>query len=154
MTFLLFHTGESEQNQRPIYRKPAWAHFCQNDALWKNSTVLCKTDFDSTEQLYEVALTFRFMVSPHGVGLDCYRTWEALYLGMIPIVKTSNLDSMYEDLPVLIVKDWTEVTPELLERTWQAFQHKEFDFRRLYMGYWQWEMTRHRDNPNIAYEYS
>ena len=48
--------------------------------------------------------TFSFVLSPHGGGYDCHRTWEALLLGCIVIVKTSKIDSMYDDLPVLIVK--------------------------------------------------
>lgn len=59
-----------------------------------------------------------FEVSPHGNGLDCFRTWEALALGTIPIVRRSTLDPLYEDngLPVAIVDAWTEVTPENLGR--------------------------------------
>lgn len=60
---------------------------------------------------------YAFSISPHGNGLDCYRTWEDLILGCIVIVKTSSLDPMYEGLPVVIVKDWLEVTEENL-RIW------------------------------------
>ena len=54
---------------------------------------------------------YAFSISPHGNGLDCHRTWEDLILGCIVIVKTSPLDPLYEGLPVIIVKDWDEVTP-------------------------------------------
>jgi len=57
---------------------------------------------------------YAFVASPHGVGLDCHRTWEALALGSVPVVKTGPLDSLYEGLPVLIVDSWESVTPELL----------------------------------------
>jgi len=50
----------------------------------------------------------KFVLSPHGAGLDCHRTWEVLLAGSTPIVKTSILDSLYQDLPVIIVKDWEE----------------------------------------------
>lgn len=50
----------------------------------------------------------KFVLSAHGGGLDCHRTWEVLLVGSIPIVKTSSLDSLYQDLPVIIVKDWQE----------------------------------------------
>lgn len=64
---------------------------------------------------------FAFEVSPRGNGLDCFRTWEALLLGTIPIVRTSTLDPLYEDeaLPVVIVQAWTEITAENLAR-WRA----------------------------------
>lgn len=58
----------------------------------------------------------KFVVSPKGNGLDCHRTWEAIAFGAIPIVPTSHLDSLYEKLPVIIVKNsWSEITPDLLE---------------------------------------
>jgi len=60
-------------------------------------------------------INYRFVLSPHGNGLDCHRTWEALILGCIPIVRTSALDPMYDGLPVLIVKNWSDITQDLLD---------------------------------------
>jgi hypothetical protein len=57
---------------------------------------------------------FAFVASPHGNGLDCHRTWEALVLGHIPIVRTSSLDPLYEGLPVAIVQRWQDITHEAL----------------------------------------
>jgi hypothetical protein len=58
----------------------------------------------------------RFVLSPHGNGLDCHRTWEALCLGCIPIVRTSPLDRLWAGLPVWIVDSWAQVTPEAMLR--------------------------------------
>lgn len=52
---------------------------------------------------------FAFEICPHGNGIDTHRTWEALMLKTIPIVKTSSLDPLYEDLPVVIVSSWSEL---------------------------------------------
>ncbi len=68
---------------------------------------------------------YAFSVSPHGNGLDCHRTWEDLILGCIVIVKTSSLDSLYEGLPVVIVKDWSEVTQENMD-TWLSLYGDAF----------------------------
>jgi len=51
---------------------------------------------------------YKFVLSPPGVGIDCHRTWEALALGCIPIVKSSCIDPVFEGLPVWIVNDWEE----------------------------------------------
>ncbi len=59
---------------------------------------------------------YAFVISPHGNGVDCHRTWEALALGCVPIVRTSPLDALYEGLPVLIVSNWCEVTADFLRR--------------------------------------
>ena len=36
---------------------------------------------------------FKFTLSPRGYGIDCYRTWEAILIGSIPIVRHSQLRS-------------------------------------------------------------
>ncbi|CAK0889841.1 unnamed protein product, partial [Prorocentrum cordatum] len=53
----------------------------------------------------------KYVVAPLGVGLDCYRIWETLILGSIPIVPYSELvdDELFEDLPVQRVSTWAEV---------------------------------------------
>jgi hypothetical protein len=55
---------------------------------------------------------YRYGFSTHGNGLDCHRTWEMLFYGMIPIVKTSSLDVLYRDLSVVVVSKWSEVCQE------------------------------------------
>jgi hypothetical protein len=77
-----------------------------------------------------------FTISPHGNGMDCHRTWETLALGGIPIVQSSSLDKTYEGLPVLIVKEWSDITKGLLEKTIQEFQEKQFQTERLSLRYW------------------
>ncbi len=66
------------------------------------------------EDSWNTQTKYAFVISPHGNGLDCHRTWEALCLGCIPIVKTSPLDPMYDGLPVLILREWSECNVELL----------------------------------------
>lgn len=70
-------------------------------------------------ELWRERSRYAFVVSPHGHGLDCHRTWESLALGTIPIVKRSSLDALYDDLPAVIVNDWNEITTENLKR-WHA----------------------------------
>ena len=60
-------------------------------------------------ELWEKYTQYRFGLSPPGNGLDCHRTWEMLFFGMIPIVKKSALDPLYEGLPVLLVEDWSDL---------------------------------------------
>lgn len=88
-----------------------------------------------------------FVISPHGNGLDCHRTWEALCLGCIPIIKTSGLDSLYSDLPVWIVQDWSDVTTENMKQTIDTFRSKTFKYEKLTLAYWQNIM---RDNTNAT----
>jgi hypothetical protein len=51
----------------------------------------------------------RFVISPPGNGSDCHRTWEALYLGAIPVVLTSALSgSLASELPIWVVDKWSD----------------------------------------------
>ena len=77
-----------------------------------------------------------FVVSPPGNGLDCHRTWEALLMGCYPIVQSNTLDPLYKDLPVVIVRDWSEVTiPFLLEKK-RELESRAFSRDKLYAPYW------------------
>jgi hypothetical protein len=70
-------------------------------------------------KLWEEYTKYRFGFSPRGNGLDCHRTWEMLFFGMVPIVRTSSLDALYTGLPVLIVKNWTDICQDgFLEKTY------------------------------------
>ena len=79
---------------------------------------------------------YAFVISPMGNGMDCHRTWEALCLGCIPIVKSSALNCLYTNLPVLIVENWRDVTIELLNTTITEYKTRVFDYERLTLNYW------------------
>lgn len=81
---------------------------------------------------------YAFVISPHGNGLDCHRTWEALCLGCIPIVKTSKLNSLFDNLPVLIVNEWSDITQKLLNTTVDNYINNwdKFDLQKLTLKYW------------------
>lgn len=86
----------------------------------------------------------KFEVAPRGNGLDTHRLWESLYLGTIPIVKTSSLDGLYEGLPVLVVQDWAEVTEEFLAKKYEEFSKRTFNLEKLSMDYWAKEIERYK----------
>jgi hypothetical protein len=81
-------------------------------------------------------IEYAFVLSPPGEGLDCHRTWEALCLGCIPIMISTPLDDMFEGLPVLIVKSWTDITKELLDSTLLDYKHRNFNMEKLELKYW------------------
>ncbi|SHM18245.1 hypothetical protein [Roseibium suaedae] len=85
---------------------------------------------------WELNSTFAFTLSPHGNGLDCHRTWEAYLLGTIPVVTTSSLDPLYEGLPVVILKDWAELSQQRLEEELEVATRTSYDFSRLELSYW------------------
>lgn len=82
-------------------------------------------------------IDYAFVLSPQGNGMDCHRTWEALCLGCIPIIKTSNLDPLFEDLPVWIVNSWSDVTEENMKEKINEFRQRTFRYERLTIEYWR-----------------
>jgi hypothetical protein len=77
-----------------------------------------------------------FVVSPKGHGLDTHRTWEALLMGCIPIVPSSTLNPLYEDLPVIVINSWDEVTTEFLTACLDKLKSKTWCRNKLYAHYW------------------
>ena len=94
--------------------------------------------------LHEMAQC-KFTLSPKGLGPDCYRTWESLLVGSIPIVRRSQLDPLFEGLPVLIIDDWDDVDEEFLLKKYKEIRSKKYDLRRLYMEYWISKIKAVRD---------
>ena len=77
---------------------------------------------------------YKFIISPHGNGLDCHRTYEAMFLGSIPIVRTSPLDVIYKDMPIIILKNWHEINiNDLVEKSKEMITKSR---ERLYLKYW------------------
>jgi hypothetical protein len=83
-----------------------------------------------------------FVISPLGNGLDCHRTWEALVLGCIVIVKTSPIDYLYQDLPVWIVKEWSDVSAESALTIIEIFKDRVWNMDRLTLRYWMDTIAR------------
>jgi hypothetical protein len=66
---------------------------------------------DDYQRYLEDIQSHRIIVCPRGNGLDCHRTWEALYLGSIPIMNhIPSIEAM--GIPTLFVKGWHEIYDE------------------------------------------
>lgn len=78
----------------------------------------------------------KFVLSPEGKGLDCHRTWEALYLKSIPVILQNNYLRCYDDLPVVVVKDYSEISEDFLAEQYERISDNHFNFDKLKKGYW------------------
>lgn len=101
-----------------------------------NNLLSINQNFTKRTENWRNITQYTFVLSPFGIGMDCHRTWEALCLGSIPILKAPNFQKMFEDLPVLIVNDWSEITRELLDKTIEEFKTREFNYEKLTLQYW------------------
>ena len=80
---------------------------------------------------------FKFVLAPFGEGIDTHRVWEALLFGNIPIVKSSPLDKLYKNFPVLIVKSWKDLNNEKLIYIAKRFNNKSYYYEKLLIDYWK-----------------
>lgn len=106
---------------------------CTNHFVKMNIPFIKRSSF--SEYLNDLSKSI-FVVSPPGNGIDCHRTWEALLMGCYPIVQSSTLDPLYKDLPVVVVKNWSEVTEEFLQKKYQEFVSQKWNTDKLYAPFW------------------
>jgi hypothetical protein len=130
------------------------------------------TKSNSTVYLEELQRS-KFILAPSGLGYDCYRIWDALYMGTIPIVeipfypassprKLRNLfrgEKKLEDgwrrtldeLPVLWVHSYDQVTPEFLEQKYReiAANNQLYNYRKLTIDWWI-ELIRSRIPEDVT----
>eukprot|EP00585_Thalassiosira_rotula_P012690 CAMPEP_0196130840 /NCGR_PEP_ID=MMETSP0910-20130528/1077_1 /TAXON_ID=49265 /ORGANISM="Thalassiosira rotula, Strain GSO102" /LENGTH=403 /DNA_ID=CAMNT_0041390221 /DNA_START=3 /DNA_END=1211 /DNA_ORIENTATION=+ len=84
----------------------------------------------------------KFILCPSGLGWDTYRAWEALCMGAIPVLETyyrqDGFYKTFDDLPVLWVDHFNNVTPALLEEAYPKILSKaqEYNFAKLTKQWW------------------
>jgi hypothetical protein len=81
------------------------------------------------KEFYDKLKTYKYCISPRGTGIDTHRIYESLLYGVIPVVKKSELDDLYENLPVLLVDSWKDVTEEYLINSYYENLSKYFEWK-------------------------
>jgi hypothetical protein len=146
----LFHSVRRElrplgERIRKVYVDFAWqpAHLYHParrqkvlSAILANECFVFQSKALPRRQVWRKWGEYAFVLSPHGVGLDCHRTWEALACGNIVLVPSSPLDVLYEGLPVIPITDWNEVTHQSLAAWAERYAGCRFDEQRLTSDYW------------------
>lgn len=88
------------------------------------------------EDFWMTMRQFRFVLSPLGAGLDCHRTWEALALGCVPILKKTSISSLFEGLPILWVDDYRDINAALLDKVMVPEYWWNDQGKLLMLDYW------------------
>jgi FkbM family methyltransferase len=78
----------------------------------------------------------KFVASPRGFNIDCYRHWETLYSGSILVAEKDIITPLLEDLPVIFVVNWSQVTSAFLNKEYEKLKEKTFNFEKLSMAYY------------------
>ncbi len=91
----------------------------------------------SREEYLRQVYSHKFCLSPEGAGIDCFRTWEALYLKSIPIVQEGIHMNAFKDLPILFTKNYSEITKNYLEEKYEGMLDTDYNIDKLYFSYWK-----------------
>lgn len=87
-----------------------------------------------SDEYFRIIPTYKFVISPEGNGIDCHRHYEALMAGSIPIVEDNELiRKKYGNCPILYTKDYSEITPEYLDRKYSEMLDAVWDFSSLFL---------------------
>jgi hypothetical protein len=100
---------------------------------------------------YSAMLHSRFVASPEGHGRDNSRTWEALALGAIPVLRRTPGSAVdvrkFSEVPVVCVDEWEQLTPRFLEAQWAQLrsraeqQSNALEARGAHFPFWLHEVT-------------
>lgn len=104
------------------------ACFFESNAVPRNSTWLRQAEC-------------MFVISPEGAGMDCHRTWEAILLGCIPIMKRNLITPLFESLPAFIVEDWSQVSKNTMLNFAGTISTQKFNFSSLFKAHWMKSLT-------------
>jgi hypothetical protein len=140
-------THPSRYECENVLKNKVYVYDLNNDATckWSDYGGNLNTDRDRSIHcgvipqwlFYEKCHKSHYTLCPRGAGEDTHRFFEAIALNSIPIVKLTNtpFDQTFYFYPCLIIKNWEEVTAELLlnniEVKWReltAFHTKYPDF--------------------------
>ena len=117
VNFLISTNVEARQKAYDIFKnKP----FCTvqdyiNYDFGKSLSHSLPETMEKRVEFYRTLKKTKFAICPAGTGIDTHRVYECIFFGVIPVVMSTPLDSIYKTLPIWIVSDWNEVTQEAID---------------------------------------
>ncbi len=128
-TNLILGSFRIETNQE--IREPLREKLIAAKGIWKEPTA-------SPNDYFNLVRSSTFVISPPGNGLDCHRTWEAIYLGAIPIVLGGTLPpELITQLPICEVSSWDDILMnDELELRNIASELEKIPTSMAYLPYW------------------
>lgn len=87
---------------------------------------------------------YEYCLCPRGNGIDTHRLWESLYCGCIPITKKQITHTFDEDLPLIFIENWEDVTESFLNKSYKNINHTLFKSPILTKQYWKEKISFER----------
>lgn len=119
-----------------------------------------KTARVSPHQIYQQASQFQFGISPPGLGWDCFRTYELLYLGVIPVIELRHPQGprLFQGLPVVHVPrtkrkkalaDNDDILAAMQDFVQQQDNLSAPGWNRLFLAHWRRKIFKDAGRPTI-----
>ena len=132
LVFMCFTIGTNNSERSKVYN-----YF--NDKNWVTNLCQHKTGkyLEHSEFMNNV-FNHKFTICPLGNGIDCGRTWTALQLGSIPILKNHIcFQDWPQHIPIILYDDLSEITEDFLLKKIEEFKTKKYDYNYLKTSYWK-----------------
>ena len=98
------------------------------------------------QHYYESMSKYKWILCPRGTGQDTHRVWEALYLGSIPVVLKSSISSLYDNLPVIQLDSWSQLSLSVLKQLTQTLPSSTDN---AYWNHWQTKIQHDTTVPYV-----
>lgn len=149
----LFTINNSGWKERTLINKQLIARFAKYNYTLMNTfpgktpkkQLDARPKAEIFESHYQEVAASKFALCPSGLSMDSYRLWETLALGSIPVVESNpGFDRTYANLPVLVVHNYSVVTPMLLEQVYPCFYANAERFKYTHLTSIYWHKLIHR----------
>lgn len=117
----------------PAERQLVWDLF--KDKVWVTVGQIENTIEGRTNFLRDIK-AHTFVLCPRGNGIDTHRLWETLYMGSIPIIRKDIGYTEFEELPICIINNWSDITLEFLESEKNRIINTNYNLEKLKISYW------------------
>ena len=99
--------------------------------------------------------THKFAICPEGNGIDCHRTWECYYMGVIPILIENTFTRILQQyLPCILLKSWDDFNMNILTDYERLSKQLIEAQPHLTLSYYKDKITKAlREEINIAYAF-
>tara|TARA_B100000795_G_scaffold268104_1_gene254350 strand:+ start:3393 stop:4376 length:984 start_codon:yes stop_codon:yes gene_type:complete len=129
-------------NNSKKLKKLKYINLDRNDIktrLKNNKNVKICNKFYKRLDFWNEIIKYKFIIAPAGNGMDTHRLWEALFLGCIVICQNTGLDKFMNEFPVVILKDFNQITEENLNKWFKKYEKMCNDpivREKYYQKYW------------------
>lgn len=95
------------------------------------------SNLQHSEYLKELA-SYKFAICPEGNGIDCHRTWECYYLGVIPILLKNNFSiNLQKHLPCILLDSWNDFDASCISQYNELFNQLNTVQKYLTLSYYK-----------------